>query len=87
MGKWDNGKKLRIVRRLLDNGANPNAIIPSQDWLPISVPPLFLAAQSGSVELTDLLLERGAKVSVEDEYSVYLNAKKGRRCLDGKFIS
>jgi len=52
------GKQLESVRFLLENGADLSAVSPY--W--IEMKPIFHAAQAGSAEIMDLLIEYGASV-------------------------
>lgn len=57
------GKQLESVRFLLENGADLTAVNPY--WIemkPIEMKPIFHAAQAGSAEIMDLLIEYGAEV-------------------------
>jgi len=60
---------LEIVRLLLENGANVNAL-EHEDWTP-----LYYAANNGHYRIAKLLLEHGADKSIKDNY-------KGRTALD-----
>lgn len=65
----------KLVRRLLDRGANPNLATQS-------VPPLTAAAMVPSVEIVSMLLEAGAVVPA----SSYKKAEKLNRPTDPRFF-
>src|SRR5688572_7972638 len=49
----------KAVRRLLDEGANPNLVF-------ADTTPLQLAAEKGRAQLAELLIARGAKIDARD---------------------
>jgi len=65
------------VRRLLDGGANPNAI---SDKVKDAASPLQAAAALGSLDVADLLIAKGANVNSRDNYQwtpLHLAAVRG----------
>lgn len=55
------------VRRLLDEGADPNQI-PTKEQGPNGLTPLHSAAISNRYKIAKMLLEKGAKVSIQENY-------------------
>ena len=54
---------LQLVKTLLDSGENPNG----KDANYNDITPLFLAVESGNLDITRLLIQHGAKVNARDE--------------------
>jgi ankyrin repeat protein len=80
------GEQLESARFLLENGADPTAVHPVDPFLGIGMmKPIFHAAQVGSAEIMDLLIEYGAPVEgvrIPEEMRPFFNRKFLELLLD-----
>ena len=60
--------KSRLVRSLLDRGADPNAQCDDYGVIELNWTPLLVASEKGGVEIVRVLLEHGAGVHYRDNF-------------------
>ena len=79
------GEQLESARFLLENGADPTAVHPVDPVFGIGMKPIFHAAQVGSAEIMDLLIEYGAPVEgvrIPEEMRPFFNREFLELLLD-----